>query len=71
MHQRDFGAVFASLVIINRLEWTVGTRHLFANSNLSQRGVYGNCGTPLSVENFDDDRLRLLLAHSTISKLPH
>lgn len=55
MCQRAFGAFYAPLVIANGLEWTQGARRLFASSNLSQRGFCGDCGTPLSLENFDDD----------------
>ncbi|NVO57930.1 GFA family protein [Rhodobacteraceae bacterium B1Z28] len=59
MCQRAFGAFYAPLVIANRLEWTSGTRRLFASSNVSQRGFCGDCGTPLSLENFDDDLLEI------------
>ncbi len=31
-----------------------GQPRYFASSNLSKRGFCGNCGTPLSLENFDD-----------------
>lgn len=59
MCQRAFGAFYAPLVIVNGLEWTSGTRRLFASSNVSQRGFCGECGTPLSLENFDDDLLEI------------
>lgn len=55
MCQRAFGAFFAPLVIAHGLRWTHGERRLFASSNISQRGFCGACGTPLSLENFDDD----------------
>lgn len=59
MCQRAFGAFYAPLVIANGLEWTAGKRRLFASSNLSQRGFCGDCGTPLSLENFDDDQIEI------------
>ncbi len=59
MCQRAFGAFYAPLVIANGLEWTHGNRRLFASSNLSQRGFCGACGTPLSLENFDDDQVEI------------
>ena len=55
MCRRAFGAFYAPLVIANGLDWTSGTRSLFASSNVSQRGFCSDCGTPLSLENFDDD----------------
>lgn len=59
MCQRAFGAFYAPLVIANGLEWTSGTRGLFASSNVSQRGFCGDCGTPLSLENFDDNQIEI------------
>lgn len=59
MCQRAFGAFYAPLVIAKGLEWTSGTRRLFASSNISQRGFCGDCGTPLSFENFDDDEVEI------------
>lgn len=59
MCQRAFGAFYAPLVIANGLEWTSGTRRLFASSNVSQRGFCGDCGTPLSLENFDDNQIEI------------
>lgn len=54
MCQRAFGGFYAPLVVAKGLTWTSGTRRLFASSNLSQRGFCGDCGTPLTLENFDD-----------------
>ena len=59
MCQRAFGAFYATLVIANGLEWTRGQRRLFRSSNISQRGFCGECGTPLSLENFDDDQVEI------------
>ncbi len=59
MCQRAFGAYYAPLVIAYGLTWTHGTRRLFASSNISQRGFCGDCGTPLSLENFDDDQVEI------------
>ncbi|MCR9139902.1 MAG: GFA family protein [Alphaproteobacteria bacterium] len=59
MCQRAFGAFYAPLVIANTIEWTSGKRKLFASSNVSQRGFCGDCGTPLSLENFDDDQIEI------------
>ncbi|MGJ8622693.1 MAG: GFA family protein [Yoonia sp.] len=59
MCQRAFGAFYAPLVIVEGLEWTKGQRKLFASSNVSQRGFCGDCGTPLSFENFDDDMIEV------------
>ena len=55
MCQRAFGAFYAPLVVVEGLEWTQGERGLFASSNLSLRGFCKDCGTPLSLENYDDD----------------
>ncbi|MEM8663029.1 MAG: GFA family protein [Pseudomonadota bacterium] len=59
MCQRAFGAFYAPLVIAHGLEWTAGTRRLFASSNISQRGFCERCGTPLSLENFEDDQVEI------------
>ncbi len=59
MCQRAFGAFYAPLVIAIGLEWTKGERRLFASSNISQRGFCGDCGTPLSLENFHDDQVEI------------
>jgi hypothetical protein len=59
MCQRAFGGFYAPLVVVNGLEWTSGTRRLFASSSVSQRGFCGDCGTPLSFENFDDDMVEI------------
>ena len=59
MCQRAFGAFYAPLVIANDLVWTMGTRGLFASSNISQRGFCRDCGTPLSLENFNDDQVEI------------
>lgn len=59
MCQRAFGAFYAPLVIANGLEWTRGRRQMFASSNVSQRGFCAECGTPLSLENFDDDQIEI------------
>ena len=59
MCQRAFGAFYAPLVIAYGLKWTHGKRRLFASSNVSQRGFCGDCGTPLSLENFDDDQIEI------------
>lgn len=59
MCQRAFGSFYAALVIANGLSWTRGERRLFASSNISQRGFCGDCGTPLSLENFDDDQVEI------------
>ena len=59
MCQRAFGGFYAPLVIANGLTWTRGTRGLFASSNVSQRGFCRDCGTPLSLENFDDDQIEV------------
>ena len=47
------------MVIAHGLKWTRGTRRLFASSNISQRGFCGDCGTPLTLENFDDDQIEI------------
>lgn len=59
MCRRAFGAFYAPLVIVHGLKWTHGERRLFASSNISQRGFCGDCGTPLSLENFDDDQIEI------------
>ena len=59
MCQRAFGAFYAPLVIAEGLEWTAGERRLFASSNISRRGFCGDCGTPLSLENVDDDQIEI------------
>lgn len=59
MCQRAFGSFYAALVIANGLEWTKGERGLFTSSNISQRGFCRDCGTPLSLENFDDDQVEV------------
>ncbi len=59
MCQRAFGSFYAPLVIAHGLEWTQGERRLFASSNISQRGFCGDCGTPLSLENFSDDQVEI------------
>ncbi|PTN03665.1 hypothetical protein C8N32_102192 [Rhodovulum imhoffii] len=59
MCQRAFGAFYAPLVIVKGLQWTRGNRRLFKSSNVSQRGFCGKCGTPLSLENFDDDEVEI------------
>ena len=59
MCQRAFGAFYAPLVVANGLTWTKGTRRLFQSSNLSQRGFCSDCGTPLTLENIDDDFVEL------------
>ena len=55
MCQRAFGAFYAPLVVAHGLTWTAGTPAYFASSNLSKRGFCAACGTPLSLENFDDE----------------
>lgn len=37
----------------------LGKRRLFASSNVSQRGFCGECGTPLSLENLNDDLVEI------------
>lgn len=59
MCQRAFGAFYAPLVIAHGLKWTRGARRLFASSNISQRGFCGDCGTPLTLENVDDDQIEI------------
>lgn len=59
MCQRAFGSFYAALVVVHGLEWTKGKRRMFASSNVSQRGFCGDCGTPLSLENFDDDQVEI------------
>lgn len=59
MCQKAFGAFYAPLVIAHGLTWTQGERGLFTSSNVSQRGFCRDCGTPLSLENFDDDQIEI------------
>lgn len=59
MCQRAFGSFYAPLVVANGLKWTRGERRLFASSNVSQRGFCDKCGTPLSLENFDDEQIEI------------
>ena len=59
MCQRAFGSFYAALVIASDLEWTHGKRKFFQSSNISQRGFCGDCGTPLSLENLDDDQIEI------------
>ena len=59
MCQRAFGSFYAALVIAKGLNWTRGERALFKSSNISQRGYCRDCGTPLSLENFDDDQIEI------------
>lgn len=59
MCQRAFGAFYAPLVLVHGLQWTSGTRRLFASSNISLRGFCGECGTPLSLENLEDDQIEI------------
>lgn len=54
MCQRAFGSFYAALVVVQDLTWTMGQPSYFASSNLSKRGFCKECGTPLSLENFDD-----------------
>jgi hypothetical protein len=54
MCQRAFGSFYAALVVVQNIVWTTGRPSYFASSNLSKRGFCRNCGTPLSLENFDD-----------------
>ena len=54
MCQRAFGSFYAALVVVEGIEWTSGPPSYFASSNLSKRGFCNACGTPLSLENFDD-----------------
>jgi len=55
MCARAFGAFYAPLVVVNGLEWTSRAPSYFQSSNLSKRGFCGDCGTPLSLENLNDD----------------
>lgn len=59
MCQRAFGAFYAPLVVADGLEWTSGTRKLFASSNVIQRGFCGDCGTPLSFESVGSDEIEV------------
>ena len=59
MCQRAFGSFYAALVIAKGLNWTRGERALFKSSNISRRGYCRDCGTPLSLENFDDDQIEI------------
>lgn len=54
MCQRAFGSFYAALVVVQDIVWTNGRPSYFASSNLSKRGFCRDCGTPLSLENFDD-----------------
>ncbi|MGR3466633.1 MAG: GFA family protein [Shimia sp.] len=62
MCQRAVGGFYAALVVAEGLEWTRGTRGLFASSNLSRRGFCRACGTPLSLENVGDDVIEITTA---------
>ncbi|MEX0351261.1 MAG: GFA family protein [Paracoccaceae bacterium] len=59
MCQRAFGSFYAALVIAQDLVWTKGQPRYFASSNVSKRGFCGDCGTPLSLENFDDEQVEI------------
>lgn len=59
MCQRAFGSFYAALVVTHGLVWTTGQPRYFASSNLSRRGFCADCGTPLSLENFDDDLVEI------------
>ncbi|MEX0285466.1 MAG: GFA family protein [Paracoccaceae bacterium] len=59
MCQKAFGSFYAALVVVHGLEWTHGKRRLFTSSNISQRGFCADCGTPLSLENFDNDQVEI------------
>ena len=59
MCQRAFGSFYAALVVVQDLIWTSGQPSYFASSNLSKRGFCKDCGTPLSLENFDDALLEI------------
>lgn len=59
MCQRAFGAFYAPLVVVHGLEWTTGAPSYFASSNISRRGFCSQCGTPLSLENVDDDQIEI------------
>ena len=54
MCQRAFGSFYAALVVVQDIVWTNGHPSYFRSSNLSKRGFCKDCGTPLSLENFDD-----------------
>lgn len=59
MCQRAFGAFYAPLVVVHGLQWTTGAPSYFASSNISRRGFCSQCGTPLSLENVDDDQIEI------------
>ena len=59
MCQRAFGSFYAALVVVHGLIWTNGQPHYFASSNLSKRGFCRDCGTPLTLENFDDEQIEV------------
>ena len=55
MCQRAFGNFYAALVVVEDINWTKGKRALFQSSNRSMRGFCAVCGTPLTLENIEDD----------------
>lgn len=83
MCQKAFGAYYAPLVSVRRVEftWTRGEPRRFASSNLVKRGFCAECGTPLTYEApdgmavaagaFDDPaRLPPTVQYGVESKLP-
>ncbi|MGR3492534.1 MAG: GFA family protein [Shimia sp.] len=62
MCQRAVGNFYAALVVAEGLKLTRGERGLFASSNVSSRGFCRDCGTPLSLENVDDDVIEITTA---------
>jgi hypothetical protein len=59
MCQLAFGNIFATYVNVakNEVEWTSGAPAHFRSSKIARRGFCGNCGTPLTFEFLDSDRM--------------
>jgi hypothetical protein len=61
MCQRSFGNIFATFFNLPKasVKWLSGAPKYFHSSNIAQRGFCGECGTPLSFEYHDSERMDL------------
>jgi hypothetical protein len=61
MCQRSFGNIFSTFFNLPKVsvEWTTRAPKYFHSSKIAQRGFCGECGTPLSFEYHDSERMDL------------
>ncbi|MGB8856895.1 MAG: GFA family protein [Burkholderiales bacterium] len=61
MCQRSFGNIFATFFNLPKaaVKWTTRAPKYFQSSKIAQRGFCANCGTPLSFEFHDSERMDL------------